>query len=274
MKPVLAAACCAYLLTATSALAADTSAYDRVMASGTIKCGYGISPPVIVKDPNSGTVSGLDYDIWQEIGKELGVKVEFTEEAGWGNFIEGLKTGRYDAFCSELWPDPGRSKNLSLTIPVMYSFLKTYARADDKRFDGDLDKVNSKDIRVPAVEGDVSVAMVQGRFPEASIVYLPQTATHSEMVLSVTSGKADVVFLDQAMIAGFEKENPGVLREVKNVPPAYTFASYFAVNGGETQLRDMINVALRSIIDDGRMERMAKKYSASYIPPRKNYEAK
>jgi ABC-type amino acid transport substrate-binding protein len=45
------------------------------------------------------------------------------------------------------------------------------------------------------------------------------------------------------------------------------------VNKGETQLRDMINVALRVIIDGGRMERMARKYSADYMAPRKNFES-
>lgn len=96
------------LLTVAPAFAAETkeSAYDRVIRTGTIRCGYAISPPVMVQDPNTKKLSGLDYDLWQEIGKDLGLKIEFVEEAGWGNFIEGLRSNRYDAFCTELWPDP------------------------------------------------------------------------------------------------------------------------------------------------------------------------
>jgi polar amino acid transport system substrate-binding protein len=175
------------LLSTSPVFAADQkeSAYDRVVRTGTIRCGYGISPPALVQDPNTKVVSGLDYDIWQEIGRELGLKIEFTEEAGWGNFIEGLRSHRYDAFCSEMWADPGRAKFLSLSIPVMYSSLYIYARADDTRFDGNLERVNAPDVTIPAIEGDVSVALAQNRFPNAKIFYLPQTGTVSDILLAI-----------------------------------------------------------------------------------------
>jgi len=249
------------------------SAYDRVMRTQTIRCGYGVSPPVLVVDPNTKAVSGLDYDVWQEIGKELDLKIEFTEEAGWGNFIEGLQTGRYDAFCSELWADAGRAKYTSLTIPVLYSFLKAYVRADDHRFDGDLAKINAPEAKIPAIEGDISVKMAKDRFPQATIYSLPQTATVSDMLMAVKTKKADVIFLDQAMVRGFEKENPGVLRRLEGVEAPYVFPSFYAVRSGEIQLRDMIDGALRKIIDDGRLARMAHKYSADYVLPRKSYDA-
>lgn len=251
---------------------ANESAYDRVVKTGVIRCGYGISPPVLVQDLNTKEISGLDYDVWQEIGKDLGLKIEFVEEAGWGNFIEGLKTGRYDAFCSELWPDPARNKFLSLTIPVLYSTLSTYVRTDDHRFDRSIEKINSPEVSIPAIEGDVSVSMAQTRFPQANIHYLPQTNTVSDMLMAVTTKKADVIFLDQAMISGFEKENPNVLRKLSGVPAPFVFGSYYSVLSSEIQLRDMINVSLRSMIDDGRLERIAKKYSADYIAPNKNFK--
>jgi ABC-type amino acid transport substrate-binding protein len=263
-----------FALSSPTLAAEKESAYERVMRTQTIRCGYGVSPPVLVVDPNTKAVSGLDYDIWQEIGKELDLKVEFAEEAGWGNFIEGLQTGRYDAFCSELWADAGRAKYASLTVPVMYSFLKAYVRADDRRFDGNLEKINVPEAKIPAIEGDVSVKMVRDRFPRATIYSLPQTATVSDMLMAVKSKKADVVFLDQAMVRGFEKENPGVLRALEGVEAPYVFPSFYALPSGETRLRDMVDVALRKIIDDGRMARMARRYSADYVLPRRNYDIK
>lgn len=247
------------------------SAYDRVLRTGTIRCGYAISPPALIKDPNTGKLSGLDYDIWTEIGKELGLTIEWTEEAGWGNFIEGLKTGRYDAFCSGLWPDPARAKFLSLTDPVMFSFLEAYTRAGDTRFDGNLEKINKSTVKIPAIEGDVSVSLVQKSFPNANISYLPQTATLSDMFLSVLSKKSDVIFIEPAMLAGLNKTNKGALQKVKNVPPAFTFASYYGVLAGEYQVRDMLNLGLRSLRNDGRLEKLARTYSSSYTIPKKDF---
>ncbi|HNS45080.1 MAG TPA: transporter substrate-binding domain-containing protein [Alphaproteobacteria bacterium] len=246
-------------------------AYTQVVASGVIRCGYGISPPALVMDVNTKQLSGLDYDIWTEVGKELGLKIEWTEEAGWGNFIEGLRTGRYDAFCSELWPDPARSKFLSLTNPVVFSFLDAYARVDDHRFDGDLSKVNDPLVKVPAIEGDISYSLMQNAFPKAGIDALGQTGTVSDMFLSVLAKKSDVIFLDQAMVGELTKNNPGMIRKVENVPHAFTFASYYGVRAGEYQLRDMINLALRTMKNDGRLEKLAKKYSESYETPKKDF---
>jgi ABC-type amino acid transport substrate-binding protein len=248
------------------------SAYDRVMRTGVLRCGYGISPPALVKDVNTGKISGLDYAIWEAIGKQLGIKIEWAEEAGWGNFIEGLRTKRYDAFCSQLWPDPNRSRYLSLSIPIIYSFLDTYVRADDHRFDSGLDSINQPIATIPAVEGDVSVTLAQNRFPKAKILTLPQTNTVSDMFLSVITKKADVIFVDQGMFASLEKSHPGVLRKVEGLPPPFVFASYYGVKNGEFALRDMINVALRTMMDDGSLERIAHGYSPDYIPANKNYK--
>ncbi|MBE2191813.1 MAG: amino acid ABC transporter substrate-binding protein [Alphaproteobacteria bacterium] len=259
------------ILSGTAFAAENESVYDRVVKSGVIRCGYGISPPVMVKDPNSGVMSGLDVEIWNEIGKELGLKIEWAEEAGWGNFIEGLRTGRYDAFCSELWPDPARSKFLSLTDPVLFSFLDAYVRSDDMRFDGHLDKINDPSVKIPAIEGDVSATLSQNGFSKATLEYLPQTATLSDMFLSILTKKSDVIFIDQAMIAGLDQNNKGKIRKVENVPHAFTFGSYYGVVAGEYQLRDMINLALRTMKNDGRLEKLAQKYSESYSVPRKDF---
>ena len=254
------------------AIAAEKeTAYDRVVRTGTIRCGYGISPPNLVQDPNTKQLSGLDYDVWQEIGKSLGLKVEFVEEAGWGNFIEGLKTGRYDAFCSMLWPEANRTKFLSLSKPVLYSFLRTYVRSDDHRFDGNLDKLNTAEVTIPAIEGDISVAMAETRFPNAKILALPQTATVSDMYMSVTSQKADVIFIDSAMFKILSKENKGVLRELEKVPHSFVFSSRYGYAPNELQLRDIVDVALQTMIDNGRMEALAEKYVPDASVPKRNY---
>ncbi|HOO50177.1 MAG TPA: transporter substrate-binding domain-containing protein [Alphaproteobacteria bacterium] len=254
------------------AFALDEPAYNRVVESGVIRCGYAISPPVMVKDPNTGVLSGLDVDLWTEIGKELGLKIEWAVEVGWGSFIEDLRSGRVDAFCSSLWSDPARAKFLSLTSPLYFTYADAYVRADDFRFDGDLSKINDPAIKIPAVEGDVSVAMAQNGFPLAGIDYLPQSASLSEMFMSVLTKKSDVLFVDQSMLSALDKNNQGKIRKVENVPHVFTFANYYGVLAGEYQLRDMINMALRTIKNDGRLEKLAKKYSESYTVPRKDFE--
>ena len=247
------------------------SAYDLVVKTGTLRCGYAASPPNLTIDPNTKKLSGIDYDVWQAIGKQLGLKIEWTEEAGWGNFIEGLRANRYDAFCSQLWTDTTRTKYLSLTRPMVYSMLGTYVRSGDHRFDGNLDKLNSPDFTIPVIDGDVSVMMLETGFPQAKALTLPQTATLSDMFLSVITGKADALFLDPTMFSAFEKDNQGKLELVKNVPNSFVFSSRYGVKSGEIQLRDMIDTALQTLLDDGRLEKIIRHYSENYTLAKKNY---
>lgn len=250
---------------------AEESAYARVVRAGVLRCGYGVSPPRLVKDPNTGKLSGVDFDIWERIGQELGVKIDWVEDSGWGSFIQDLKNGRFDAFCSEMFPDPARIKFLSLTDPVMYTAQYAHVRADDFRFDGRADLLNSEAATLAVIEGDVSALVEARKFPRARVLSLPQTATVSDMFLSVATGKASVVFLDRAMFLALDRAHPGKLRRVANIPPGLFFATYFGFNAGEVQLRDAVNAALRSIVDDGSMDAFAKKVDEEVLAPRPGY---
>ncbi len=43
------------------------SAYERVMRTGTIRCGYFLFPPLAVKNPNTNMLSGITADIFNKI---------------------------------------------------------------------------------------------------------------------------------------------------------------------------------------------------------------
>ncbi len=247
------------------------TAYERVMRTGTIRCGYAISPPSLMMDPNTKQLSGVDYDVWEMIGKELGLKIEWTEEAGWGNFIEGLRGGRYDAFCSQLWPDASRSKFLTMAGPITYSPLSIYVRADDMRFDGNLNAINDSSVTFPVIDGDVTMAIAQVHFPKAKTLTLPQTSTLSDIFLSIMTKKADAVALAPSMFLTFDKDNKGKLRQVENIPASVVYASYYGFNVGDYPLRDMVDLVLRTMINDGRLEKIAKSYDQSFIVAKKNY---
>lgn len=248
------------------------TAYERVVRTGILRCGYAQSPPVLIKDINTGELKGLNVDLMNELGKELGLKIEWAEETGWGTFIEGLNANRYDMFCSVLWPDPGRTKNMTLIGPVYYSFLDAFARADDTRFDGNLARMNESDITLPVIDGDISASMAKNSFPNARRLSLPQMATAADMMESILTKKADVFFFDAAMANSIPPDKRHLFRKVQDVPSAFVFGAYFGVKSGEWQLRDMIEVMLDRMIDDGRLAAMTTRYSKDYAVPAPYYD--
>lgn len=109
---------------------------------------------MLKKDPNTGAMSGLTYDLVSAIGRELGLKVEWTEETGWGTFAQGLDSGRYDMMCSMGRQSGDRAKAALLTRPVAFNAMYAFARADDDRFDGGLQTLNDPAAAIAVVEGD------------------------------------------------------------------------------------------------------------------------
>jgi len=249
------------------------SAFDRVMKTGVLKCGYGISPPLLNKDPNTGEMSGMDYDIWEAIARHLDLKIEWVEFSGWGTFTEDLKGGRYDAFCTQLWISPPRMKYLSLSVPVAYSFVDAYVRSDDTRFDKDIRAADAETVTIPVVDGDVTEYMAKSTFPNAKRLSLPNSAGWEELHMSVTGKKADIFFIDPASYSTLNKANPVKLKKL-NIPPVFSFASYYGFAKGEYGLRDTVNVALQMLIDSGQMEQAIKATSPLITPPARSYERK
>lgn len=62
------------------ALADEKSAYERILESGEIRCGYVVWPPMFIKDPNTGEFSGIFHDYMKTAGKSLGFKINWVEE--------------------------------------------------------------------------------------------------------------------------------------------------------------------------------------------------
>jgi ABC-type amino acid transport substrate-binding protein len=251
---------------------AKETAFERVVRTGVLRCGYGISPPILVKNSNTGKLQGSDVEIMNAIGKKLGLKVEWAQEAGWGSFIEDLRSNRYDVMCTGVWPDAARIKFLALTRPVYYDRMLAYVREGDMRFEGDLTKANSATVTIAAVEGDASIDLVRQHFPQAKILALPQMAQVGDMLMSLTTKKADIIFLDPVRSAEFQKNNPQRIRQVLGVEPVQVFGVSIGVNAGETQLRDMLDTALRELINNGTVARELAKISSNLIPPAKGLE--
>lgn len=251
------------LITSSSAFAVE-SAFDRIVKSKTVRCGYFTWPPYITKDANTGKLSGINYDVMNTIGRNLGLKVAWTSEIGVGDVVTALESGKVDAVCASVWPNPARAQNLTLSVPTFYSIAYAFVRAGDMRFDGDFSKANNKNVKVSVIEGDITQDLAQEKLPDATFVALPQTASGSEILLQLVTKKADIVLVDEGLINDFMKTNPGTLRRVEGVPPARIFGEHLAVARGELLLKNMLDQSIGQLVNDGVIELLTKKYAAEY----------
>lgn len=236
------------------------SKLPRILAKGEIRCSYLLYPPYFKKDPNSGQLSGIFYDVVEEIGKRSALKIVWAEEVGYEAIFPGLNSGRVDVFAGGLWPNSSRARTGLFTEPVFYSVISAWGRADETRFSNSLDSVNDPAVSIACIDGAMEDIIAKTNFPDAKRVSLPQASPFTQSLLNITTGKADITFAEPSVIAEFSKANPGKLKQLAGGRPLRIFGNTLVVDAKDVHLKEFLDVAMREILYDGTVDSILKKY--------------
>jgi ABC-type amino acid transport substrate-binding protein len=236
------------------------SVYDRVVQSGVIKASYANYPPYCIKDPNTGKLSGIFVDTLDEAGRRLGLKVEWVEEVGWGAIFEGLNSNRHDIFGAGIWKNSSRAKVGDFSRPLFFNVIKLWGRPTEKRDFSDFSKLNEPSVRIATLDGAIEDVIAKTDYPSATRVSVPQLAPWSDVLLNITSNKADVTFAEPAAVNLYLAKNPGTLKELAADKPVRVFANGFAFKLGEPKFKAMIDGTLDELLQDGTVDRFINKY--------------
>jgi len=245
----------------TSGAAIHESAYDRVLRTGVLRCGYAEYPPVVLmKDPATGKFSGMSADIINAVADKLNLKVEWTESLGWSNFIESLKSQRTDLFCVPVWRNAARGRYLIFSTPIFYSPVYAYVRKDDHRFDDSFAAVNDPSIRIATMDGEMTDMIANSRFPKAAKTSVPQLGQITDVLVNLSTGKADITFGEPSFVDDFIKSHPNEIRRAQDKPFEF-FETSYAVDIHEALLRDMLDNALTELENNGVIDGIISKYN-------------
>ena len=141
-----------------------------------------------------------------------------------------------------------RARRADFSRAVYFSPVFAYVAANRREFDGDLSKVNVPEVRVATVDGELSAIVANSDFPNARVVSLPSSTDVSQLLLQLTTDKADVTFVEPAIAEAFLAKNPGTIRRVANVRPLRVFPNVFMVAKGESDLLNTLNVSLDELL--------------------------
>lgn len=234
------------------------TAFERVMRTNTLRCGYAIATPWFFVDPKTGEKTGYAHDVTQRVAEKIGLNIDWAEETGWGIAEQGLVTGRYDMMCGTVCVDPRRNRTAIYSRPFKHAPMWAVVRADDYRFDGDLEKINDPSVRIGVKNGHVFEFFAKEQFPKAERVYANDISDDTEFFLMLTSGKIDVAFGGQITVDMYNKANGNVIRTTDK-PARYCDGGYM-MNLGEHDLKQMMDNALMELNTAGELDRIAAKY--------------
>lgn len=240
-------------------LKAKQSVYQRVISSGTLRCGYFEEAPFTIIDPNTGAKSGIAVDLAEKIGSELGLKIEWVSAVNFGAIADDLDNNKFDAICASLFSLP-RGGRVDYTIPYTYVPVYAYTQGGRTEFDNKLDALDWSKISVAGEDGEGGTTAARKKLPNAKFVLLPQNAQVADMLTSVADKKADMAFVMPTVFKNFDRNNPGRLAKVAADKPFYVFTVTFGVRADEPALKNMLDFMMRNLTAEGYVDDLLKKY--------------
>ncbi|KWO73314.1 transporter substrate-binding domain-containing protein [Burkholderia ubonensis] len=243
-------ALCAASSLPVTAQAADLLAQAK--ASGTLRvANTQSSPPWTMLDENNKPV-GYDVAIAKELGKRIGVpNVVFVADS-YKNFVEGLKTGKYDLVMNDLTPTPERAQQVDFGDPYGVEDFRIFVPASNTDMKG---KDTLKGKRVGVITGSSNEMWARTHLHGSDI----RSYDDGALIFSdLASGRIDAVIISHFGGMKYANVNHLPVKEVGE-PLIYQLSAPAMVKG-QPALRASVNTAISEMMADGTIEAIAKKW--------------
>jgi ABC-type amino acid transport substrate-binding protein len=156
---------------------------------------------------------------------------------------------------------------------LYYSAIGIYVRANDNRF-ADLNKINAQNITIATIDGEMSSFIARSTFPNAKTLSLSQDTQVAQLLLNITTQKADITFVEPAIAEEFLANNPHSIKNIVRDKPVRYFGNTMAVPKNEDGFKSMINTAIDELFYSGKVNELIKKYEkypGSFYPVAQPY---
>jgi len=241
-----------FVILAAVSTMASADKLDDIKQAGVIRvAAFDSNPPFGFVDEKTKQIVGLDVDYANELGKKLGVKVEFVPTNP-ANRIPLLSSNKVDVVFANFTITEERAKVLDFSLPYFASGQQFLAKKGVLK---SADQV--KDLRIGADKGTTMETTLREKFPTAKVISYDDTpfalaALRNGNVQAITQDGAKLV----ALLANIPDKNK------YEIPP---FAVSEELEGvgipkGEARLTETINTWLVDLEKNGTAQKIYDKW--------------
>ena len=204
-------------------------------------------------DPETGEPAGWDYEVWDEICARINCKPVYTE-AAWEGMIQAVADGQFDAAADGITITPDRAEMVDFSIGYINIEQRLLVRADETRITSIQDIVDNPDLKLGTQTGTTNYETAKKYLPEDRIQAFEQFPF---AVQALIAGDIDAVIMDEVAGQGYVGENADKLKLVGDSLSSDQLGFIFPKG---SDLVEPVNAALKSMMQDGFLEQVNKKY--------------
>ena len=207
---------------------------------------------------SDGSLTGFEIDLGNAVCAELGAKCEWIIQA-WDGIIPGLLARKYDAIMSSMSITEERAKKVLFSEGYYNTPSGWFAKKGAELTTSSKDAMKGKKIGVQ--RGTLQDNYVTDNL--GGVVEVKRYTTADDLVLDLTGGRLDAVFLDfpvgeQTILKDSNYETVGEKIQVGD-------GVGVAFRKRDTELAGKFNAALKKLKDNGTYDKIMKKYFAYNI---------
>lgn len=250
----------------SSATTSQHSTLDRIHETHVIHACYMVWSSAVMKDPNTGELSGHLIDAIEYIAQEVGAEIEYTEST-WGTFPLSLESRQCDIVTAGIFSTIPRAYNASFTRPIFFTGINVVTTPEFIATHPGLTSITDFDIpgiRVAVGQGYAEEQYAKQVLTQTKIQSL-STADLTLPMLEVSNGNADIAIVDTFTIQQYLKNHPELVVALDK--PFNSTGVSWAVRQDDTQFLQFINTSLEFLITTGKMEEFELKYGATWEHP-------
>jgi polar amino acid transport system substrate-binding protein len=218
--------------------------------------------PLNFADPKTGQGIGWEYDAFNEIARRLNLKVEW-KLSSWDTMIQGVREGQYDVGMDGITINDERKQQVDFSDPYMVSEQFMLVRADENRFTDAASFKADQDLLVGAQTGTTNfyVAVYNVLDGDENNPRIKLFDTFGASVQALKAGDVDLVLMDKTSANGYIGANKGAFKIIGG--PLGTEEFGFILKQG-SDLVAPINAAIKSLKDDGTLDKLNQKWFFDY----------
>lgn len=216
---------------------------------------YGIT----YRNPKTLQLTGIDIDMANELGKDLGASVQFVDSS-FARLIEDVTQDRCDVAMFAIGITPSRAEKLRFTRPHLASDIYAITTKTNRRIKdwGDIDKPGAV---VAVAKGTLHELIMKEKLKAARLLVLDTPFAREQ---EVQAGRADVFMTDYPYSQRF-LANAEWARLISS-PSAYHITPYaYAMLPGDDAWYARIERFMSDIKRDGRLLAAAKRHKLEPI---------